>query len=268
MDGCSTSRSGINRQSHCCGCRAGCWAGCWAGCLAGCWLFRTNEPCGSRTTVKGLRPVAVFKKNRTRLREGARGAAGCAFAGRLLGVTPAGAEAPAAGPCSGSGPLTTVWALPTGPSTLTTLPALTRVAGVLGDELPVDVEAAGSVLTRFTSTGHSWQRLGGAGAGAGKGASRRLLARCGGRLVPGELFPELQGTPMAAGASWTPCPSAEGWPGTAWGCSVSSPGGRLTLAEALAPGLVSTRLLVLLFWTNPSEPPTTLPASSGFAPDR
>lgn len=89
--------------------------------------------------------------------------------------------------------------------------ALTRVAGVLGDELAaVDWEAAGSVLTRFTSTEGSWERLAGLEAGAGNGDSQRLLARCGGRLLPEELLPELEGSLMAGGACWTPFPSAEG----------------------------------------------------------
>lgn len=90
--------------------------------------------------------------------------------GRLLGVTPTGAEAPA---IEGLEPLTTVWATPTGPTTLMTLRLvgldLTWVAGVLSDELAEGRVAAGSVLTRFTSMEDFWERLGGLEARAGNG---------------------------------------------------------------------------------------------------
>lgn len=218
MDGGSASGSGIRRQSHCCGCRAGCPAACWA-------EFRTSGPCGSRTRVKGLRPEAVFKKNRTPLREGACGAgaralagvalagivvAGGALAGRLPGLTTRGAGAEA-GPCAGLDPLPAGWAPAPGPTAR--MPpswARTCVAGVPGDELAADRGAAGRGPTRATSTEGSRGRPAGSGAGAGSCDSRGPLARCGRTLLPRELCPELEGSLVAGGASWTPLPSADG----------------------------------------------------------
>lgn len=81
--------------------------------------------------------------------------------GRLLGLIPAGAAAPALEPCPGPEPLAKACAPQPGPATLRRLRpaelAMTWAAGLLWDELAVEAVVAGSLLTRVPCfTEDSW----------------------------------------------------------------------------------------------------------------
>lgn len=87
--------------------------------------------------------------------------------------------------------------------------ALTWVTRALSDELAGNGVAAGSVLTWFTSTEDFWTRPGAFDAGAGNGGLGKGLGCCGVKLLPEELFPELEGSLVAGGSCFTPFPSTD-----------------------------------------------------------
>lgn len=87
--------------------------------------------------------------------------------------------------------------------------AATWVARALCRELVVDRVATGNVLIGFTSTGDFWEGLGGLEAGAGDGDLRKVLPCHGVKLLPDQVFPELEGGLMAGDGWLTAFPRTE-----------------------------------------------------------